>query len=64
MDLNDPVNVTHYDPVSGMATLNSSLNYYHYGAAESTVNTYGIDIRGEVAILTRNIRILGVDVGE
>jgi hypothetical protein len=56
----DDVFVQSYDSSSGLVTLNSSLNFYHYGAAESTASKYaGIDIRGEVLLLTRNILIHG-----
>ena len=40
-----------------------ALNYYHYGAPDSTASKYsGIDIRGEVLLLTRNILIHGQDI--
>jgi hypothetical protein len=38
------------------------LNNYHFGAAESTASKYsGVDIRGEVLLLTRNVLIEGND---
>jgi hypothetical protein len=41
------------------------LNYYHYGRAESTGSLYnGLDIRGEVVLLTRNVRIVGDNSSE
>lgn len=44
----------------GVITLDSPLLYYHYGAAESTATTYnGVDIRNEVALLTRNVLVKG-----
>lgn len=43
--------------------MESSLQYYHWGAAESTSAKYnGVDIRGEVMLLSRNIRIVGEDI--
>ena len=39
---------------------NSTLNNYHWGASLSTTSKYnGVDIRGEVLLLTRNIQIFG-----
>lgn len=52
-----------YDTGSGEATLTGPLTYYHYGAPASTADDYsGLDMRGEVLILTRNIRIVGQDL--
>ena len=46
----------------GTITLDSPLDFYHYGTADSTGDTYnGIDIRNEVLLLTRNIVIRGED---
>jgi hypothetical protein len=43
--------------------LNSTLQYYHYGRSASTSDLYqGIDIRGEVLLLTRNVKIVGEDI--
>jgi hypothetical protein len=61
-DARDDVFVKSYDSSSGLVTLNSSLNYYHFGAAVSTASKYsGVDIRGEVLLLTRNVLIEGFD---
>jgi hypothetical protein len=39
------------------------LNHYHWGAAESTAAKYNnVDMRGEVVLMTRNIKIVGEDV--
>ena len=39
------------------------MKYYHWGAEQSTASTYnGVDIRGEVLILSRNIKISGEDI--
>ena len=58
----DDVFVKTYDNSTGLVTLNSSLDYYHFGAAESTASKYsGVDIRGEVLLLTRNVLIEGYD---
>jgi len=61
-DARDDVFVSKYDSSTGLVTLNTSLNYYHFGAAESTASKYsGVDIRGEVLLLTRNVLIEGYD---
>lgn len=52
-----------YDIDTGAATLTGALSYYHWGAAESTGENHGgLDMRGEVLILTRKIRIVGEDL--
>jgi len=42
-------------------TLTKPLAHYHFGAATSTAATYNnvVDIRGEVVLLTRNVRVVG-----
>lgn len=43
--------------------MTKELKYYHWGAPDSTASLYnGVDIRGEVMLLTRNILIQGEDV--
>jgi hypothetical protein len=55
--------VASYDSETGKITLEDHIHYNHYGAAESTAAKYnGVDIRGEVLILSRNIKIAGEDV--
>ena len=47
-----------YNNETGLVTLDKELKYYHWGASESTATLYnGVDIRGEVMLLTRNIVI-------
>jgi hypothetical protein len=59
----DYATVLTYNSGSGAATLNSTLNHYHWGNATSTAWKYnGVDIRGEVVLLTRNIKIAGEDI--
>jgi hypothetical protein len=58
----DETFVTSYDNNTGLVTLNETLNHYHWGDADSTASKYGSDIRGEVLILTRNVRIIGEDI--
>lgn len=54
--------VKEYNKASGEVTLVSPLEYYHWGKNESTVGKYGVDIRGEVVILSRNIIIAGDNI--
>jgi hypothetical protein len=54
--------ISAYDSTTGLITLDRPLNYYHFGASLSTATKYsGVDIRGEVVLLTRNIKIVGND---
>lgn len=49
-----------YDNVTGIATLDRALSKYHWGASVSTAPQYsGVDMRGEVMLLTKNIKIVG-----
>lgn len=44
-------------------TLNVTLDHYHWGQASSTANDFeGVDLRGEVVLLSRNVRIVGEDI--
>lgn len=62
-DASDYFELSGYDPLTGIATFSKALKYYHWGAPESTAAKYnGLDIRGEVLILSRNIQIRGEDV--
>jgi len=55
--------VAAYDKNTGIVTLTGALKYYHFGADASTAAKYnGVDVRGEVVSLTRNIRVVGEDV--
>lgn len=52
-----------YDSASGSLTMESALNYYHWGDTQSTSAKYnGLDMRGEVMLLSRNIKIMGEDI--
>lgn len=44
----------------GVVTLDAPLKHYHYGDFSSTEQDYnGVDIRGEVILLSRNIKVQG-----
>ena len=50
--------IAEYIAESGQVTLETPLEKYHFGAQESTADQYsGIDMRGEVMLLTRSIMI-------
>lgn len=49
--------ITTYDSTTGIVNLDRALSAYHYGAATSTKSAYGVDMRGEVLLLSRNILI-------
>jgi hypothetical protein len=49
-----------YNSATGVIVLTAPLLYYHFGRATSTAADYqGLDMRGEVILLTRNIVIEG-----
>lgn len=54
------VEVAAYNTATGVLTLTAPLKFYHFGASASTGTNYqGVDMRGEVVLLTRNIIIEG-----
>jgi hypothetical protein len=59
----DLIWVTTYNNVTGEVVLNSTIQFYHFGRATSTGDLYqGLDIRGEVVLLSRNVKIVGEDI--
>jgi hypothetical protein len=55
--------VTAYDIETGKVTLETPLKYHHWGKSVSTGDDYnGVDMRGEVILLSRNIIIAGEDI--
>jgi hypothetical protein len=58
----DLVKIKTYDSETGEITLVEPLAFYHWGAAVSTAAEYsGIDMRGEVMLMSHNIKIVGDD---
>jgi hypothetical protein len=54
----ETVTVADYDPETGIVTLTEPLQGYHFGQSESTAESYdGVDMRGEVLLLSSNVRI-------
>jgi len=61
----DYVTIDTYDASKGIVTFTEKLKFYHWGAPTSTAAKYnGIDMRGEVIMLSRNVKIVGNDTGE
>lgn len=58
----DYMTISSYDSQTGVIVFNDNLKFYHYGALKSTADDYsGVDMRGEVVLLTRNVRVVGND---
>jgi hypothetical protein len=58
----DYAEILFYDNSTGLVYLDRSLSQYHWGSLVSTAADYsGVDMRGEVMLLSRNIKIVGND---
>lgn len=55
----DYVTVAFYSSETGELIVNEPFEHYHFGASDTTGTHEGLDMRGEVALLTRNIVIKG-----
>jgi len=53
-----------YNDANGYLTLTEPFVHYHFGAADTTGDYQGLDMRGEVSILTRNIVIMGTETDD
>jgi len=55
--------IVSYNNETGAAVVRDPIVYHHFGKAESTAEYYAgvVDIRGEVLLLSRNVRIVGDD---
>ena len=58
---NDYSTIVSYDKSTGAITLSDPINFYHWGASTSTENEYGLDLRAEVILLSRNVKISGTE---
>jgi len=57
--------VEEYNSQTGLLKVNQPFNYYHYGDFTSSASKYnGVDIRGEVRLLSRNVRVAGSETNE
>jgi hypothetical protein len=64
-DTGETRNVVSYNKNTGEIELDKALEWYHFGAAKSTAEKYnGVDMRGEVLSLSRNIKIIGTEVDD
>lgn len=54
---NDYVVIDTYDSATGVVTIAKGLEFYHYGHFD--VGDVGVDMRGEVILLSRNVRVVG-----
>lgn len=55
----DYATLVSYDIGSGLTDIDTPLEYYHFGTGSTTVPDYGVDMRGEVVLLNRNVQIVG-----
>lgn len=51
-----------YDSTTGQVTVTEAAQHYHYGNSQISTEYEGLDIRAEVALLTRNVKVSGEDV--
>jgi hypothetical protein len=60
-DHGEYMTVNSYDSFTGYLDFEAgqSFSYYHFGAWDTETDYEGVDMRGEVAILTRNVVIEG-----
>ena len=58
----DYMTIQSYNNQTGQIVFTKPLNFYHWGDPISTASEYnGVDMRGEVILLTRNVRVVGND---
>lgn len=56
----DYMEISVYDELTGYIEFTGPVQYYHWGQEWSTDDDYnGVDMRGEVVLLSRNVRVLG-----
>ncbi len=61
-DHSDYMDIEAYNNNTGEITFTEGVQFYHWGQSSSTEDDYnGLDMRGEVVLLSRHIRILGTD---
>lgn len=58
----DYLYVQSYSKETGVVTFTDKAKFYHWGQSTSTADNYsGVDMRGEVVLLTRNVKVIGDD---
>lgn len=61
--MKDEVFIETYDNVTGALKINTTVNHHHWGQPDTTAADFnGIDVRGEVVLLTRSVKIVGENV--
>jgi hypothetical protein len=61
-DHRDYLTTKSYNNDTGALELEGNFEHYHYGASEVKPDEFaGVDMRGEVILLTRNVQIIGED---
>lgn len=58
-DHGEYMTVVSYNDLTGQLVLLEPFEYYHFGDWDTKSDFEGVDMRGEVAILTRNVVIQG-----
>jgi cold shock CspA family protein len=53
----DECTITAYDSATGKVTCKNNFKGYHFGQDESTEEEYGVDMRAEVWMMNRNVRV-------
>ena len=62
---NDYLTVADYLPETGRLTTTEPFEFYHFGAYYSTGDDYnGVDMRAEVILLNRNVKVVGNDAND
>jgi len=59
IDSSDTRTVFSYNSATGVIVLTEPTSFYHWGQATTTEPKYGVDIRCEVLLFTRNVKIQG-----
>ena len=67
-DQSDVMTIQSYVDSAGELTLTEGLKNYHYGKSmtqQEVAESYGgVDIRGEVLLLDRSIKVIGTDTDQ
>ena len=53
----DICEIESYNSLEGIIICKNALQGYHFGDDLSTESEYGVDMRAEVALLTRNVEV-------
>ena len=53
--------INSYDAASGSLIVDETMDFYHYGGRDNSADYNGVDMRGEVINLSRNVKVIGDD---